>query len=530
MPSQVEVESNDIIEIDNTFPIIEVDNYTTVVEVNESTTIVEVTESINFITGGDSGNIFVRSVSSSGIVADLVWAVVGKHLKSATTDTDQITVAAIVEGSGEEYQPTVTIGGIDAAVTETTTTRIFQAVAAVPLAVGENSIEIVSSTGSKTILLVTRMSGGPAVLDIVISPPTSPQTHYRAGQTAVVAVLTESGAEQITIGAYGASANSVTATVHGGVATATIIISSELSGAPVKVTAFNSFGTAGDTLTSGDVPIDQSVPSLSLGAMYPTGQYAVEHGEVAVLSTSVSGHSSVTYDIPASLTGSAEYEPFKDLTCASLVNELLSTVTVTAHKDSNASQTVRAHTIRIANTAPSLSISIDSNPSRLIRSPLGTSYTLRVVASQPLMSLMIDGVTMVSSTDRMTWTGSIKIYDTTPTGDYVVDVDVIGAAGHVGTGSRTFTVGGFSSRTVTWPAFSRVAPLGFSVYDQSHVSVMLGTKTLMRQEDATDRPNGFYIADANGSYNPSGSYIAFSDVAFAGSNTTGTLQGTVQEA
>ena len=40
---------------------------------------------------------------------------------------------------------------------------------------------------------------------------------------------------------------------------------------------------------------------------------------------------------------------------------------------------------------------------------------------------------------------------------------------------------------------------------------------------------GYYIADANAAYNPIGSYIALSDVAFAGSNTTGTLQGIIQE-
>ena len=501
-----------------------------VVYVRDDTTLVEVASTINIIGSGGSGaaGVFVRSVSAAGIVANLVWAVSGKHLEAATTDSEQITITALIEG-GTDYQPTATIGRVDATITETSTTRIFQAVATVPLAVGETVIDVVASTGGRDSVLITRLSGGPAVLDIVIAPPTAPQTHYRAGQTAVVAILTEPSATQVTVSAYGASAGSVTVPVAGGIATATITISSALSSSPVKVTAYNAFGTAGDVATSDDVPIDQTVPSLSLGVMYPTGQYAVEHGEIAVLSTSVSGHSSVSYDIPASLTGSAEYAPFKDLTCASTVNELISTVTVTAYKASNASQVVMTQSIRIANVAPSLSISIDGNPSRLTRSPLGTSYTLRVVASQPLMSLAIDGVTMVSSADRMTWTGTIKIYDTTPIGGYVVDVDVIGAAGHAGSGSRTFTVGGFSSRTVTWPAFSRVAPLGIPVYDQARTTCVVGAKSLTRQTDATDRANGYYIADANAAYNPVGSYIALSDVAFAGSNTTGTLQGTVQE-
>lgn len=478
---------------------------------------------------GGSAGVFVRSVSAAGIVADLVWAVDGKHLEAATTDSEQITLTALVEGGLPAYQPTVTIAGVDAVVTETSTTRIFQAVATVPLAVGETVIDVVASTGGRDSILITRLSGGPAVLDVVVAPPTAPQTHYRSGQTATVAIMTDSDATQVTISASGAAASSVTVPVSGGLATATITISSSAS-SPITVTAFNSFGTAGDQLTSDNVPIDQTFPTLSLGLMYPAGQYAIEHGEIATLSTAASGHSSVVYDIPASLSASAEYEAFKDLTCATLANELVTSVTVTAHKASNASSTSKSQSVRIANVAPSLSISIDGNPTRLTRSTLGTSYTLRVVASQPLISLAIDGVTMIASTDRMTWTGTIKIYDTTPTGDYLVDVDVVGAAGHAGTGSRTFTVGGFSSRTVTWPAFSRVVGLGFPIYNQANVTCSLGSKVLTRQTDAVDRPNGFYIADANGAYNPWGSYIALSDVAFAASNTSGTLQGTVQEA
>ena len=504
-----------------------------IVEIDFHRTIVEVADVVNIFnsggSGGDPGSVFVRSVSSSGIVADLIWAVSGKHLEAATTDTSQVTITAIVEGSGPTYQPTVVVGGVDAVVTETSTTRIFQAVATVSLDVGENVIEVTSSTGARDSVLITRMAGGPAVSDIAVAAPPAPQTHYRAGQTATVAIFTSPSATQVTIHAWGASSGTVTVPVTGGIAAATITISSVLADSPIKATAYNSFGTAGETLTSDDVPIDQAAPSLSLGVMYPTGQYAVEYGEVAVLSTSVSGHSSVSYDIPLGLVGSGEYAPFKDLSCASMVNELLSTVTVTAYKASNASQVVRTQSIRIANVAPSLSVSIDGNPTRLTRSTLGTSYTLRVVASQPLMSLAIDGVTMVASADRMTWTGTIKIYDTTPTGDYVVDVDVIGAAGHAGSGSRTFTVGGFSSRTVTWPAFSRVAPLGIPVYDQARTTCVVGAKSLTRQTDATDRANGYYIADANAAYNPVGSFVALSDVAFAGSNTTGTLQGTVQE-
>lgn len=129
-----------------------------IVEIDFHRTIVEVADVVNIFSsggsGGDPGSVFVRGVSSSGIVADLVWAVSGKHLEAATTDTSQITITAIVEGSGPTYQPTVIVGGVDAVVTETSTTRIFQAVATVNLDVGENVIEVTSSTGARDSVLI----------------------------------------------------------------------------------------------------------------------------------------------------------------------------------------------------------------------------------------------------------------------------------------------------------------------------------------------------------------------------------------
>ena len=78
-----------------------------IVEIDFHRTVVEIADVVNIFnsggSGGDPGSVFVRSVSSSGIVADLIWAVSGKHLEAATTDTSQITITAIVEGSGPTY-------------------------------------------------------------------------------------------------------------------------------------------------------------------------------------------------------------------------------------------------------------------------------------------------------------------------------------------------------------------------------------------------------------------------------------------
>jgi len=105
-----------------------------------------------------------------------------------------------------------------------------------------------------------------------------------------------------------------------------------------------------------------------------------------------------------------------------------------------------------------------------------------------------------------------------------------GIAGFEITAGSTYEVGGFILRTVTFPAFSRVAPIGAMVADASKTTAQLvGGAVLTRYSDNNVRTTGYYIANEDGTYNPTGGYLGLSDSAFVGSNTSGTLQATIQE-
>jgi hypothetical protein len=478
---------------------------------------------------GSAGSVFIQNITSTGIVSDYVWILTNKHLASAKTDSVVVTVTALVEGGSDGYKPEVTVNGTEATVTETTTLRIFQASATISLEVGDNVVSVVSSSGGSDTMTITRLAGGPSVLSVTLSSPVSPQTHYRSGQMVQAVITTDLDAVSVNIAASGACGSSVNAAVVNGSVTVNFPVSSISGNSPITVKAFNSFGTAGDVFISANVPIDQVLPTLSMSVAYLSGHYAVANGETASLNTSAANFTSFSYSFPAGISGTPEFESVKELTCSSANNDTTLTIQATAIKNTNNSSVNGSVSVRVVNVGPSLNITIDNNPVGLIRSPLGTSYTLRIVASQPLISLSVPGITLTPNGARTTWTGTLKIYDNTPTGNLTITASASGAAAHSSEESADFIVGGFSSRNITWPAFSRVAPIGIPVYLDSNVTVVLGNKSLLRQTDATDRPEGFYVADANGSYNPNGSYIALSDVAFAGSNTTGSLQGTVAE-
>jgi hypothetical protein len=479
--------------------------------------------------GRDAGNaVFIKDFfPTSGQVKNRVWVTPDRHIASAVTDSPSVVVQALLEGSSEEYKPTATINGVEATVTETTTLRVFLAEATVPLVVGENQIVVVSSTGASDEAVVTRMAQGPSITGFSIPTPTAPQTHYYQGQTIPVTIFTESSAVQVKILAGGACASEVILPVASGVATGSFIASSA-STSSITAVAYNDFGTPGMYATSPSVPLDQVAPSISLNVSYPNSQYAVKQGQTCVLSTSAANFTSVDYSFPEGLTGSNGYEAEKTLTCTGDQTGLF-TITATAYKASNNTTCVTSLQVRLANTSPTLALSVQGNPSQLRRSPSGNAYILQLSSDQPLMSASCNVTTLTPNSTRLLWTGTLLVSDSTPTGPLSITFSVAGAAGHPESASMSPVVGGFTSRVVTWPAFSRVAPLGLAVFNEDNVRLTIGTKQLSLQKSTIDQPDHFFIAREDGAYDPQGSYIGLSDVAFAMSNTTGTLQGTVEE-
>jgi hypothetical protein len=129
----------------------------------------------------------------------------------------------------------------------------------------------------------------------------------------------------------------------------------------------------------------------------------------------------------------------------------------------------------------------------------------------------------------------LLIVDTDPKGSQTFSslsmTGLAGVAGSTITAGASYTVGGFATRTITFPAFARFAAIGTTIADITKVAASYtNSSVLTRQTSTVDVTQGFTIVDATGTYSPTGGYLFISDSAFAGANTTGTLQLDIAEA
>jgi hypothetical protein len=175
----------------------------------------------------------------------------------------------------------------------------------------------------------------------------------------------------------------------------------------------------------------------------------------------------------------------------------------------------------------------------MVGNPTGIAYTVTVTSNQNLNAA--PSLTASAGTSSGVWVGSGKVWtttltisDTTPKGSAFFSALSISnqalITGSTITSGATYTVGGFSSRTLTFPAFSRVTAIGAYVLDQNKTSCQIVAGNILTMySDNNVRTNGYYIANVDGTYNATGSYVGLSDSVFAGSNTSGTLQVTLVE-
>lgn len=490
---------------------------------------------------GGGGEIFITDVTptSTGIVASKTFA--DAELIGATSDTTNVRVFVGVEGGPNKYKPSVTINGVTAVITETSTKRWFTGWADVVLTAGQsNTITAVSDAGTDDTVNVTVLGAGPAIHSITFGNYPGTQTELKSGDQISFTVTTDPEAVSVTVLSGGAG-TSAQLSVSGGTATGTLTIGSGSGTQTIQAQAKNSFGTPGASFTSPALTLNQTAPTIgAFTVTYPSGQQAINVGDTATVTSNVLNYDSITY---ASGTGhlnipnTTTYAASKVVDSAFVGYESSNNYTITARRSANNTTTTASTLVRIASVAPVASVSIAGNPSRLPSSPTGLDYEVRITPSQ----LVSAAPTLVAS--HGTWQGSwvnagsywkrnLRITDVTLRGAASFSaLTLTGPSGipgsSISSGSAYF-IGGFSQRTVTFPAFSRVAPLNVPVVDETKTSAILSS-ALTRYSDNLVHNAGYYIANVDGTYNPNGTYIGISDTAFAGANTTGTMTMSVQE-
>lgn len=490
--------------------------------------------------------------SGVGIVSNKVYAQsvpANMRLQSAVADTENLRVTVLAQG-GLFQAPSVTVNG--EAVTNFTSVSENLFTGYVDLVLAESGdITIASAGGASSTVAVTLATEGPVISMATIGALPGTQTEAKAGDVVAVTGIVANDATSIAVANAGAAASGTISTYgandSGGAGfktfSGTFIVANRTGAQAVSLTAQNALGTNGDpTNTANTITLNQAVPTIAaITVAYPAGQGALTVGDTAQVTSVVAGANSVSYAFAAAgatadITNPNVYAATKDLLLNSGTYHVANNYTITATKASNGAVATRQGIVRIAETAATATIAILGTPARLRTSAAGETYTLRVTPNQ-LLSGNPD-ITLEQGTFTGAWSFSGGVYSRTFTLDDTAArgvADVTGTLTNLGlTGSAangTFTVGGLVERTITFDAFARLMPLNALVADFTKTRARYAGQgtDLARRSDTTDVVAAFTLTDEFGVFNANGTHLFLSDAAFAGANTSGTLQVLFEE-
>lgn len=518
-------------------------------------------------TGVASGGLFFTDISPSatGIVGNKQFVPgttpANRVIFEGIADTNNVRVTLFAEGPSSFYSPTIIVstvppqvgGAITATLVEDPSDkRAFTATVDLIGITADTVVTATSSTNATAVATIRRADAGPEIVSLTIGALPGGQTEAKQGD-----VVTVSGsAPNETVYAEimsGLAANALSVLVVGAVdsagagfktLTGTFTVSSASGLQAVQARARNTLGTFGSPFTStNQITLSQIYPIIGARTVtYPASQSAVKNAESATVSATVTNFDTIAYTSSADLvvTAATTYSAAKTVTRASGTYVYgVNNYTITATRTANGAVTTASAAITISNAAPTAAITISGNPARLQSSAIGQNYTVTVTSNQRLNTAPV--ITPTSGTFVGSWAGGptawtrvLRITDADTKGGQTFTATLTNLAnvgGSVITSGAAYIVGGFTTRTITFPAFARFAPIGTSVTDITRVSASYtGAAALTRYADTGDYFQGFTIVNSSGVYDPTGTHLYISDASYAGSNTTGTLQLDVVEA
>jgi hypothetical protein len=516
---------------------------------------------------GSGGGVFITNISptSTGIVGTKVYVAntvpSNKVLTEATTDTSNVTVSLIAEGSGSFYSPTIsittnpTLPGTPVSVTlaeDASDKRFFTGSVNLTGVSADTVITATSSTGATATATIHRAAVGPNISSVTIGALPGSQTEAKSGDVVQVYGTVPNAATYVEVIVAGAS-GSVSSLSPGAADsssvgyktfTGTFTVGSNTGAQYIQARARNALGTFGNNVTSSNtIVLNQTYPAIAARTItYPATQFALKGSESASIASTITNADTVVYSSSTdlSVTSATTYAASKTVTRVS-GGYVVGTInyTITATKTSNNAVSTASSAVSIADTAATGSISIVNSPARLQSTAAGNDYTVRITPNQiintPPTLVASSGTWQGSWTNASNvWSRVLRIADADPKGTQTFNTltlnNLSNTVGTMITSGAAYTVGGFPTRTITFPAFARYAPIGTLVTDITKVTAFYtGGSALTRYADTGDHFQGFTIVSSDGTYNPTGGYLYITDAAFAGSNTTGSLQLDVME-
>lgn len=492
--------------------------------------------------------------SGSGIVAQKVYAPTvpaNKLLLSAVSDTENVRVTVLAQGA-LFLAPNVTVNGIAIANFAAVAggNDLFQGTADIVMA-ESGDITIESDTGATYTVTLTVATEGPVISTATIGAYPGSQTEAKAGDVMPITGVVANGAVSIAVANSGAAASGNIATfgandsAGAGFKTfaGTFTVANRTGSQAVSLTAKNALGTDGAVKVSDNsITLNQAVPTIStVSVNYPNGQAALTIGDTAQVSATVTGADTVSYSFSAagqdaSITDPEVYAVSKDVTLNNGTYFVSNNYTVTATKASNGAVATRQGAIKIAEVAATATISIQGNPSRLRSSQAGNAYTLRVqpnqeLASEPVVVLAAGEFSGNWSFSGGVYSRQVLIRDSDARGVTAVDATLTNLANAESPANGSFTIGGFLERAITFDAFARFMAIGATVADFTKVRARYNGQgtDLTRRSDTTDVVGAFTVVNSGGVFDANGTHLFLNDAAFAGANTSGTLQVLVEE-
>ena len=417
-------------------------------------------------------------------------------------------------------------------------------------------ITLTASTGSTYAVSVAILIGGPEVTQATLGALPNGQTALKQGDEITVSGVVDNTA--VSIKALNAGiAGSVTNLTLGAedsagagfkTFTGTITVSNRTGSQTVSIVATNLLGTEGDAFESDAATLDQTYPTIGNASYtYPAGQEAIKGSETVDVDVTVTNADEYNYSVATGLAVSdpANYSQTKTITRNSeditySVNANLYTIEAT--RTSNGAVSTKSFVVKVVAVAPSAQLSIVGNPSRLRSSNAGQTYQVQVTPNQPLLEAPSSlDLAVNAGTFSGSWSASGNNYrrqflvtDIHARGTHqFTNLEITGLSGLTSTvisSGEDYTIGGFTFRQLTVPAFSQLVEIGTYVADINKVEVSYsGADVLALQNSTANVAKGFTVTDDQGNYDPNGNYIFITDQAFAGSNTSGTLLLDVEE-
>jgi hypothetical protein len=524
---------------------------------------------VSALTQGAGGGVFFTNIAptSTGNVGAKQYVPntvpSNKVITDGTTDTNNVRVTLIAEGGGQFYSPTITVDtnpplpGMPATVAlveDASDKRFFTGYVDLTNVTADVTVTATSSTGGVATCVVHRAAAGPQMDTLLIGALPGSQTEVKSGDVVQISGRIENAATYVEIIAGGAAGSLSSLTLGGDDSfgtgyksfSGTFTVGSGAGAQTVSAHGRNALGTFGNTFVSTNtVTLNQTYPTIGARTItYPAGQTALKGTESATVTATITNADTVAYTTSANLSvaNPSTYAASKTVTRVSGTYVTGSNnYTITATKTSNGAVSTASSAVVIADAAPTASISITGNPTRLLSSPTGVDYVVVITPTETLSSA--PSLTASSGTWQGAWTQSGNNWQRTLR---IVDGDAKGAQtfsnlvmtnqasviGNTITAGASYTVGGFATRTITFAAFEQYHAIGTLIGNIDKVTAKYsGTaNNLTLFKDTVDHFQGFTIVNAQGQYDPNGGYLFLTDSAYAQSNTTGTLMVDITEA